>query len=205
MDDRENFEKWCAQWDQAQKEIAAEQPQKQVEPEAPRGSYFTGTPASVDYDFDPNSEEGAIADDWHSLYQRAMEVDYSDEGLLTDAVNVAYMGSEGYGKEMPKGTPPSPGGKKVYTNQPVHFASVGNDQQDDEDRTRVTQNWNDGDDLLELDDVKRRVEAMERKFHDADVLDKPDRSKIQNELKSLRERVKKLSEKVQSNPQDDLT
>lgn len=189
MDD--NFEKWMAQWAQAEKEIAEEESKKVVE--QPRTSFFTNSPSAEDF---AASEEGS--DDWRDIYQRAMEVDYSEDSLLTDSV--AYAGEEGFGKQIPLGTPPSPGGKKVFTNQPVHFSSVGTDQD-----MRVTDNWSDGKELLELDEMKRKIEEMERRFHESDVLNKGDRSKIQSELDSLRSRVEKLSEKISSNPQKDLT
>jgi hypothetical protein len=195
MTDDPDFEKWVQQWAAAEEEMAKEKP-VQSEPKM-KSSYFTGTPAEYEM-----SEPDFAQDDWHDIYQRAMEIDYSEDNLILD--NVAYMGNEGFGKEMPKGKAPACGGKKVYTQNPIHFASVGNDQQNDDGRTRVTDNWSDGEELRELDYIKRQVEAMEREFHKADVMKKSDRSKLQTELKDIRDRVKELSEKLTSNPQTDL-
>jgi Mg2+ and Co2+ transporter CorA len=198
MDD--NFEKWLAQWDAAQTDIANELKNRPPQEEVPvRTSFFNDAPSDHDLD---GMEDGPDQD-WFNLYHRAMEIDYKDD-LITDSVNVAYMGSEGFGKHIEPGKTAT-GGKKVYTNNPIHFSSVGNDQEDETGRTRVTKNWNDGDELRELDEIKKSVEQLERKFHEADVLKKTsERSKIQTQLESLRERVKKLSEKLTSDPQQDL-
>lgn len=198
--DQTDFEKWMTCWDNAQKEIAAEQPP--VAQESPlRTSYFTGAPSHGDY----HQEDDVDGSDWHNIYHRAMEIDYREDGLITDAVNVAYMGSEGYGKHIEQGTPPTPGGKKVYTNNPIHFASVGTDQESEDGPVRVTKNWSDGEELRELDYIKRQVEQLERRYHDADVLKQSQKTKLESELSGLRERVKKLSEKLTPTPQTDLT
>lgn len=196
----EDFAKWVAQWAAAEQEIAHERQEQQPEPEPEpplRTSFFNNSPAEFDY------EDEEAPGDWHSLYARSMQVDYSkDDSLITDSLNIAYMGSEGYGKHLETGKSAT-GGKKVYTNNPIHFASVGNDQEDDEGRTRVTNNWSDGKELQELADIKRKVEEMERKCHEADVLKK--KGNIASQLESLRKRVKQLSEKLTSTPQEDLT
>lgn len=199
MDD--NFEKWIQQWAAASEEIAKEKPNIPLQPELNKVSYFTGTPA--EYDFVDNSDPES---DWIDIYKRAMEIDYSQgDNLISDSTNVAYMGSEGYGKQVVQGTSAT-GGKKVFTQNPIHFASVGNDQENDDGRVRVTNNWNDGKELQELADIKKQVEAMERKMHEFDVLNKKnDKNKIQAQLENLRNRVKQLSEKLTSTPQNDLT
>ena len=57
-----------------------------------------------------------------------------------------------------------------------------------------------------VDIIKKQVEAMERKMHEFDVLNKKnDKNKIQAQLENLRNRVKQLSEKLTSTPQNDLT
>lgn len=206
MDDRENFEKWMKQWAEAEKQMAQEAGKEVPEPEPLRTSYFTGTPAEQDF---VDNSDNSSNDDWHDIYRRAMEIDYTKETLITDStnsVNVAYAGSEGYGLQSGVDKPKlSKEGKKAYVNNPIHFASVGNDQEDDEGHVRVTGNFSDGKEIRELDEIKRRVEEMERKFHEADVLNKKtERSKLQNELKKLRDRVKQLSEKMVSDPQSDL-
>jgi phage shock protein A len=79
------------------------------------------------------------------------------------------------------------------------------DYQEGEDgHVRVSNNFSDGKELLELDDVKRRVEKMERDFHASDILHKPNRAKLESQLNDLRDRVKKLSQKLVSDPQKDL-
>ncbi len=206
MDD--DFEKWVNAWANAEQELAKERlDNPEPEPEPPvRTSFFSNFPSDQDYQGSDNDDPDGNSD-WNNLYSRAMEIDYSQpETLITDSANVAYMGSEGYGKEIPKGNPPTAGGKKVYTNNPINFSSVGNDQQDDDGRVRVTKNWSDGEELQELSDISRRVEEMERRVHGADVLKKKDSfGKLRTQLESLRKRVRQLSEKIVSNPQDDLT
>jgi len=201
----DDFEKWVSAWAAAEQEIAQERQTKEPEPEPPsRTSYFSGSPSDQDYH---DSEDGQ-ADDWNNLYSRAMEIDFSQpDTLITDGVNVAYAGEEGYGKQTipPLGKSPTPGGKKVYTNQPIHFASAGEDQEGDDGHVRVTNNWNQGKELEELSDIKTRLEAMERRAHSSDVLKKKDFGSLKTQLEGMRKRVKQLSEKLTSTPQNDLT
>ena len=190
MDD--DFEKWLKQWDAAQIEIAAEQPQRPAEPQ-PRTSFFNNQPSEFDYEDNANDSH----DDWLDMYQKSMEIPTSSEELLTDSVMQYQTGGAGlpvYGNPVPSTKPDTGTGKKVYLQNPIHFASAGKDQGDDcTDRVRVTDNWSDGEDLRELDDVKRRVEAMERRVHAADVFNKnSERAKLQTELTDLRIRVRKL-------------
>ena|SRR5579859_3339787 len=202
--DNDEFETWIAQWDKAQEEIAQEKKLSQpVEPTPVRTSFFNNLPSEQDFD-DDNGEEST--DDWNDIYQRAVEIDYSNNNLLTDDVNIQYAGTEGYGKETVKTNPPPGGnGKKVYTQNPVHFASAGKDQEGPDGHVRVSNNFSDGEDLLELDALRRHLEAMERKFHEADILKKTEKSNLQTELKGIRERVQKLSEKLVSSAKDDLS
>lgn len=181
------FEKWLSKWDDLEKTFAQER--AQVAPPSPnRTTYFN----AVDADEQLNDADV----DWRDMYHKAANIDYN---LLTDAVNIAYAGSEGYGREsVPGNATTDEKKKKVYLNNPIHYASVGNDQD-----LRVSKNWSQGPELEELADVKKQVEEMERKFHDADVLEKSDKSKLQTELNNLRERMHKLSQKVTPDPQED--
>ena len=69
----------------------------------------------------------------------------------------------------------------------------------------MTQNWGaGGEDLNELDQIKRDVEELERKHHRAEVYGEPS-SSLKSELKGLRDRVKKLSEKINRGIDTDVT
>lgn len=83
-----------------------------------------------------------------------------------------------------------------YTQNPDFFYSVGNDQEDSDGNLRVTQNWTDGKELSELDEVKKMIEKLEREVHEAEVFDQPRMKNLLEQLKSLRKKLRSLSDAV---------
>lgn len=190
--ERAQFEQWQKQWDQAAEQFAKEFTDnlaKNKEPEKqPKTSWLTNTPMERDYQPAEVEEDPS----WRDIYYRSQNID----GLLTDAVN--------YGKGETKPTPSFGGFTPTKTN-PITQSSTGADQQDANGGVRVTPNWSDSEDLRELDDIKRRIEQMERKCHEHEVKSEKPSSGLKKQLESLRDRVSKLSEKINREPIVDVT
>jgi len=174
---RENFEKWQAAWDKASVEFAKESAEQMAKaPQQPSVSFFTGMPndnyKQPEFEGDP---------DWNAIWRANM-------GLLTD--DTKYSDGEtkpqaAFGAFTPTKT------------NPTTQSSTGSDQD-----LRVTKNWSDGPELRELDEIKRRLEELERKHHEDQVNGK---AGLKAQLESLRDRVHKLSEKINRNPEVDVT
>jgi hypothetical protein len=192
---KDDFEKWLNQWDKVSEQFSKEYAEELAK--APKngdsfgGSFFNSFASTEE----PQQE---IEDDfnWRDIYARAVELDYSKEDLLNEMVPA--QDSEANPGEVKFG------GRPPTKSNPIHYASVGNDQEGDDGHTRVSKNFSDGDELRELDDIKRRLQAMEDKFMANDVLQKKTES-IQKELDSLRERAKKLSQQINTEPMNDVT
>ncbi len=189
--DKDNFEKWQQAWDKAAVEFAKEAADQLAKaPPHPAMSYFTGTPTDTNFQDDSTGE---LEDDlsWGEIMARSANL----HGLLTD--DVKY--DDGPAKPQANFGAFTP----TKTN-PTQQASTGTDQErDDGEGIRVTKNWSDSEDLRELDEIKRRVEEMERKHHEQEVLS--GKSSLKKQLESLRDRVKKLSEKINREPEVDVT
>ncbi len=117
------------------------------------------------------------------------------------AVNVAYAGSEGFGKEpIPMiNSEDGKGKKKVMLNNPLSPNSI-----DSAASPKVTQNWNDGKELNDLHDMRLELDQLEREylgmFNDSDK-----RKKIEKELSALKEKIYKTTEKLTPVPTKDLS
>lgn len=184
---RDDFAKWLDQWDKVSEQFAKDYADQLAAAPKKSSSFFTDIPLDVD----PTQESDPS---WNDIYARAVELDYSQENLITE-IDQDSTGDSGEVKF---------GGRPPTKSNPIHYASAGNDQEGDDGHTRVTKNFSDGNELRELDDIRRRLEEMERKFHADDVLAKKTES-IKKELNSLRERAKKLSQEINSEPLNDVT
>ncbi len=178
------FEQWQKKWDLAAQEYA-----KEYTDSVSKSSWLTNTPSERDYqekelDTDPS---------WNDIYYRSQEI----SGLLTEA---DIKGSKGETKPIP-----SFGGFTPTKTNPTQQSTIGPDGEDPDGGIRVTPNWSDGEDLRELDDIKRRLEAMERKHHEAEVKTEAPANDLKKQLESLRDRIKKLSEKINREPETDVT
>lgn len=200
--DRDNFEKWQQAWDIAAVEFAkeaAEDMARNPPTPHPAMSYFTGTPNDQDYNPSAGLDSLNLGGDlsWGDIYARSQDLHGLDDGdgLLTD--NIKYD----KGAEKPKA---NYGAFTPTKTNPTQQRSTGPDgERDDGQGIRVTDNWSDGDTLRELDEIKRRVEEMERKHHREQVLN--GKSGLRSQLESLRDRVRKLSEKINREPETDVT
>lgn len=186
MDESEQLIQWMKLWDQHAEELGRESAQQQANTlEKKQTSFFNDRPSTQDW-----QDKEELSDDygWSDLISKADEHDYN---LLNE--------EDGF-KSLIKGGPTA---KPTFQTNPQRFSSIGMDQQGEDGLTRVTKNWTSGDELLELDQVKKELERMERKVHESEVLKK--NNKFEAELKSLRKRMNDLSEKMQSRPEDDVT
>lgn len=193
--ERAQFANWQTQWDNASAQFAkdfaeemAKTAQKQPE-QQPSTSWLTNTP--MDRDYEDKGIEGDLS--WRDIYDRSQNID----GLLTES-GVKYSKGE---------TKPSPsfGGFTPTKTNPTQQSTIGPDGVAPEGGVRVTPNWSDGADLRELDDIKRRLESLERKHHDEEVRSEKPSGGLQKQLESLRDRVRKLSEKINREPTTDVT
>jgi hypothetical protein len=91
-------------------------------------------------------------------------------------------------------------GKKVYVQNPIPFGTEGPDQ-----KIRVTNNFNDGKELRELDLIKKTVEKLERDLHASQILGKSSSNALEKKLKKMREMMDDFSQKIVSSAKDDLT
>lgn len=108
--------------------------------------------------------------------------------IITEAKSVKPLPIEG------------PDGKKVSPQNPITYNTIGQDQE-----PRVTDNFTDGKDLSELDNIKKTVEKLERDLHTADVLKKKNKPSIEKQLKKMRKMMDEFSQKIVSSANKDLT
>lgn len=161
----DNFADLCTQWDKVLSELPKPAPPKQDT------NFFIDGPS--------RDSEDEFDQSWLS---------YKDE-VLTDSVNAD--GPYHY-PQSPQPKPKLSGGnKKDYLANPIHFASVGKDQD-----VVVSDNFSDGKELRELNDLKKIVEKMERDLHSSEVFGDQSRKKIEKKLNKVREMVEELSQKI---------
>jgi len=182
MDKYDEFEKWQELWDKAAKKMAEDAAEQQV-----KASFFTNTV--------PYEDNGELEDKygWNDVLNRSNDLNYNP---LHDNV----LNEDGY-RDLVK----DKGVLKHLATNPYYLDTIGPDQEGKDGHVRVTNNWSDGEELKQVDELKRKIEEMERKAHESDVLKKSSRSRLKKELEGLRNRVKKLSEKMQSKPAEDVT
>jgi predicted RNase H-like nuclease (RuvC/YqgF family) len=194
MSNKSEFETWMQKWDAAAADFAKESADalaasKKREREQPQPSYFVNSP--LDY----QNQELEAEPSWIDIFNRSQT--FGDGDLINDAVQYSR------GQEKPKQnfgayTP-------THTN-PTQQSTLGPDQEDERTGlTRVSQNWGGGgEDLDELDRIKRAVEQLERKHHQAEVRGEQSRA-FREELRGLRDRVKSLSQKINLGTDTDPT
>lgn len=186
MDDE--LEYWVKRWDKASRKLAEESPSKPKR--TTTNNFYTDSPSVETYE-----EEEVDASDWVDLYRRSLTMsdDYQgEEELLTDGLNVmqGYVGAEPFNRPLVKNKL-SKDKNKEYPENPIHFASVGDDQE-----VRVTKDFNQGKGLEKLSDLKKELESLEREFHNADVTRDKRKKNLSSQLDKLRKEVKDLSQKI---------
>lgn len=184
-EDKDDFNKWLAAWDKASEQIAKEFAEEQKNPKPQPELSFSSEDKD---DSDPS---------WHDIYMRAQQINtITDNSELLSEID--WDRGEKGGEVRWGGRPPT-------KSNPISYASVGQDQSPRPYKPlRVSDNWADGDDLRELDEIKRRVEQLERKHHTAEVKDK-ESDGLKKELEGLRTRIEELSEKINCEPEVDVT
>jgi hypothetical protein len=192
----QQFEIWQKKWDDAAASFAKEfadqvTPQKEEEPLSV--SWLTNTPLERDY----GPKEVEENPDWHDIYYRSQNID----GLITEGQIEFSKGAEKPKANFGAFTPTKRNPTSQDTTGPDGLEPGGINGK----HVAVTPNWSDSDDLRELDDIKRRIEHLERKQHETEVQSEKPASKMIKELASLRDRVRKLSEKINGEPETDQT
>jgi len=183
--DKTDFEKWQKLWDDSAEKFAKESVEAMVKANQKppiSTSWLTNTPMDRDYE-EPSNDEPS----WYDIYNRSQDID----GIITDAVKYDQGETKpqaNYGAFTPTKT------------NPTTQSSTGPDQQ-----LRVTKNWIDSEELRELDDIKRNLEEMERKHHAAEVTTEKPATELKKQMESLRDRIQKLSEKINRSPETDVT
>lgn len=184
----EEFNKWQSQWDAASQQFAKdainqlEVAGKSVEKTKPT-SFFNNAPLDTDYKEKPLESEPS----WQDIYRRSMDL----SNLVVDWNNGETKPIANYGAFTPTKT------------NPTQQSSTGSDASPaPTEPVRVARNYSDGPELRELDELKRKVEEMERKHHKAEV---DGSAGMLKELQSLRDRIEKLSEKINNHPEVDVT
>lgn len=193
--ERNQFEDWQRKWDaaseQMSKDYAEEMAKKgQKKAEQPSTSWLTNAPMERDY---KDNKEIDAEPTWRDIFYRSQQI----SGLITED-QVKYSDGE-------KKPDASFGGFTPTKTNPTTQSSTGPDGVAPDGGVRVTKNWSDSEDLRELDDIKRRVEQMERKHHEAEVMSEKPAGGLKKQLESLRDRIHKLSEKINREPEVDVT
>lgn len=194
--DRNQFEDWQKKWDAASEKIAkefaedlAKKGQKPATQQPPT-SWLTNTP--MERDVQPQRAELEEEPTWRDIFYRSQNIG----GLINEVK---------YDKGETKPTASFGGFTPTKTN-PTQQSTIGPDGlASDGNGVRVTPNWSDGEDLRELDDIKRRIETMERKHHKEEVMSEKPAVSLKKQLESLRDRVQKLSEKINRSPEVDVS
>jgi hypothetical protein len=183
----EEFNKWLAKWDVAAEQFAKESTSEltaNIQPEQPRAvSYFA---PNKPFNSTGSEKEPEVDPSWADIYARSVSM----HDLIVDWDNGETKPKANFGAFTPTKT------------NPTQQSSTGPDGVGPDGHVRVTKNFSDGPELRELDELKRKVEAMERKHHDSEA---QGGGGILKELESLRDRIGKLCEKMNKEPEVDVT
>lgn len=145
--------------------------------------YFFGTPTKESWD---RHQPDDLRDDWLLIDEKVK----SSQELMNGKDEEVRTGSTKYFPPVPINTL-GPDGIEDY-DYPQHAP--------------VTKNFTSGEKLNLLDDIKRKLEIIERKLHKAELsFDKKSKTKYLRELKKLRSDSNKLSDDIQPQPQKDMT
>lgn len=127
--------------------------------------------------------------DWMDIYNGSLE---NHDGMINE---------DGFG-DMVRGDKQITKGDATYMTNPQHFASVGPDAAEYDGPVRVGK-MSMSPELEKLNDMKIKLERLERKVHKAQV--KRESTDFKKEMASLRKQIHELSEKIQSKPDTDVT
>lgn len=196
---KDDFNKWIEMWDKSQKDFVGQEP---AERKVNLGGFF-GLQQANNLDSVPTDD----ASHWRDVLDRSRELFDSDDSVITEQWEVVYPPkkstknvvkeekSEGFGKDLSSG----PGKDVKFHVNPVKFNSVGRDQD-----LRVTKNWIDGEELVELARLKSMLYALESDFLRADTLGEKTDS-IKKRLEEIQNKCHELSERLTPDPKTDVT
>ena len=184
----EEFQKWQDQWDLAAKQFAKESTSEltanlETEKKQSKTSFFA---PNTPFDSEISDNEPEIEPSWQDIYAKSMDL----SNLIVDWDNGETKPKANFGAFTPTNT------------NPTQQSSTGPDGVGPDGHVRVTKNFSDSPELRELDELKRRVEKMEREHHESEA---QGGSGILGELENLRDRINKLSEKINKEPEVDVT
>lgn len=181
MDGQDQFDKWVSMWEKHQAEMQV--PEKES---TPTHSYFGMQ--SVLPDEEPSEERMLTeSDHWRDIYNNALKINK----MINEEENDNYLS---------KGP-----GKTDFTQNPVHFASHGQDQSPSPyEPVRVTPNFTDGEQLRNLHELKVKLEKLESSLLSADIKGETSND-YKSQLDKLRKQIDDLSDKLTPKPIEDVT
>jgi hypothetical protein len=176
-DMRDDFDKWTDQWEAAQKEgIFADAPKPAPQPIAD----FFGQYPTVD----DKPLKDVDAEYWNQVY-RMSQGDH-------DAPDVTqYQDDLLQEEKLPTKDELANVAKVVgSTSNPIQPTSVGKDQD-----LVVTPNWTDGKELVELSEMKAKLEQLESKLNAAESFGESSKG-IQGKIDALKQQIDDLSDSL---------
>jgi hypothetical protein len=209
--DYDDFNKWCDQWEKAQKKGIFKDAPKPIVP----------TPNYAEEDFFGNyrpPQESEIgepdAEYWRQVYDRSQHPGTApdvaepeerivgsgeeDEVLHEDTLDPYADDEDDSATDMPvrpkynKKSLEDTADAIAKAANPIYHYSKGKDQQ-----PRVTKNWSDGDELVELHKIKIQLEKLESKMNAADAVGESAQArKIQKQIAQMWEQIDKLSDSL---------
>ena len=135
----------------------------------------------------PSSEVRDVdAQYWNSVYDLTKSDPNADSGALFEKEQLLQEGATPEKYEKLKNHPSV---KRVESPNPIDPETVGKDQ-----RRHVTPNWTDGEELFELDNLKRSLYSLECRLSGPDGLrEDSENQKVIEELEALKKKVDDLS------------
>ncbi len=116
-----------------------------------------------------------------------------------EGVNVSYAGDEGFGHQPDPQKPETTSKKKIVLNNPVAPNGIG------DTKVHVTQNWTDGKELRDLNDLRLELDQLEREYFGADATnDESKKKSLGKKLEDLKRKIKDTTEKLTPVPTEDL-
>lgn len=202
------FDDWVEMWEKAQGNGTFKDAPKPP-PQRGSGSFFGVHSQSPDFDTPP---EEADTEYWNQVYQRsngagdAPDVAYPDPEVLQEQKKPVEKAKSEEPRRKKKKQKPLAESKvntpaelrdvakqQLRSPNPIYHYSIHKDQE-----PHVTPNWTDGEELVELSDLKIKLHQLEGKLNAMIGSDKPDRQvrQLESELRKLRTRLDELSDSL---------
>jgi len=112
------------------------------------------------------------------------EMDFRDMLLVSENIDKIFGEASDDAKDTAE--------KAGNAPNPIHPWTRGEDQE-----LKVTPNFSDGDALRELNDLKIKIEGLERELHGAEVIGtKKEENSVQKQIDSIRSKIDELSQQL---------